>query len=161
MTVTTTGNIKYFTGNGSATAFTFDKKIFDSTTFVVKTIVIATGTTTTQTKDGSGTYDYTVTIASGNNSATITLNNVLPATHRMTVERLLPLTDSTDYTEGDDLPAETLERNINEHLLMIQQINEKTVNKSFGFADTVSDAGVVEITDLSATRAYKVLSFDS
>ena len=124
MTVTTTGNIKYFTGNGSATAFTFDKKIFAGTTLVVKTIVIATGIIATQTKDGSGTYDYAVAVASNKNSATVTLNNALPATHRMTVERVLPLTDSTDYTEGDDLPAETLEQNINEHLLMIQQINE-------------------------------------
>ena len=42
---------------------------------------------------------------------------------------------------------------------MIQQINEKTVNKSFGFSDTVSDAGVVEISLLSASRANKVLAF--
>lgn len=160
MTISSTDNIKYYTGNDVAITLTWDKKIFDGTTFVVKTIVIATGVITTQTKDGAGTYDYAVSVDGDNDGATITLNTILPSTHRATVERILPLTDDTNYTEGDDLPAETVERNFNELLLMIQQIDSKTTNRSFQFADTVSDIGVIAIALNATDRASKVLAFD-
>jgi len=112
------------TGNGSTTEFPFNAPVAAATEIKVYTVVIATGVQTLQTKDGSGTYDYSVAINASTNYATITVNTALPDTHKIVIMRNVPLTQETDYVEGDAFGAETHEAALDKLTMIAAQISE-------------------------------------
>ena len=112
------------TGNGSTTEFPFNAPVAAATEIKVYTVVIATGVQTLQTKDGSGTYDYSVAINASTNYATVTVNNALPDTHKIVIMRNVPLTQETDYVEGDAFGAETHEAALDKLTMIAAQISE-------------------------------------
>ena len=161
MTVTSTASVKQYTGNGSTTAFSFPYKTFNTTDFIVTILNTSTLVVTTQTNGGSGTYDYTVAVASDKNSATITFSNAPLSTHKVTIERKMTLTQSTDYTPNDPFPAETHEQVLDERTLMVQQVQNSYETNAFRFDKNVTDPGTIEINKTASERANKLLSFDA
>jgi hypothetical protein len=161
MTVTSTASVKQYTGNGATTAYSFPYKTFNSTDFIVTILNSSTLLVTTQVNGGSGTYDYTVAVASDKNSATITFTTAPLSTHKITIERKMSLTQSTDYTPNDNFPAETHEQVLDERTLMIQQVQNSYELNTFRFDKNVTDAGTVEINKTVAERGDKLLAFDT
>ena len=113
------------TGTGSTAAFNFNAPVLDDDELAVYTYNISSATQTLQTKGGAGTYDYNVTINSSTKFATITLNNNLPATHRITILRNIPLTQGVDYVQGDPFSAETHEGALDKLTLIAAQVQEE------------------------------------
>ena len=161
MTVTSILSIKQYTGNASTTAFSFPYKAFNTTDFIVTILNTSTLVVTTQVNGGAGTYDYTVAVAADKNSATITFSNAPLSAHKVTIERKMSLTQTTDYTPNDNFPAETHEQALDERTLMVQQVQNSYENNSFRFDKNVTDAGIVEINKTVAERGNKVLSFNA
>ena len=112
------------TGTGSANEFAFNAPVAAVTDLKVYTLVIATSVQSLQTRGGSGTYDYTVSINSSTNYATVTLNTNLPTTHKIVILRNVPLTQETDYVEGDAFGAETHEAALDKLTQIASQISE-------------------------------------
>lgn len=112
-------------GTGSTATFYFNAPVQDDDNLAVYTYDTGTATQTLQTKNGAGTYDYTVTINPSTLYATITLNNNLPATHRITILRNIPLTQEVDYVQGDPFSAETHEGALDKLTLLAAQIQEE------------------------------------
>jgi len=162
MTLATTENIQRFLGNGSSVLFSFTKKTFLNSTLVVTLRDTATtpDTITTSVLNGSGTYDYTAVVAGDFLSTAITFNTAPLSTHKITVERILPVTQTTDLTEAQDLPVDDIET-IEDRLVMLVQQIQDAIGRSFKFSSDVSDAGILEITDELSDRASKFLQFNS
>ena len=161
MTVSTTASVKQYTGNTSTTIFSFPYKVFNSTDFIVTILNSSTLAVTTQVNGGSGTYDYSVTVAADKNSANITFNNAPLSAHKITIERMMSLIQSTDYTPNDPFPAETHEQALDERTLMVQQVQNSYELNTFRFDKNVTDAGVVAINKTVAERGDKFLAFDT
>jgi len=103
MAVSSTDNKVTYTGNGVATDFPYAFKIFADTELVVEKITISTEVIEVLTL----TTDYTVT------------------GYKLTIRRVLPMTQLTDYVENDSAPAETFEENYDRAIMITQQIQEQ------------------------------------
>tara|TARA_R100000234_G_scaffold46829_1_gene27981 strand:+ start:5370 stop:8108 length:2739 start_codon:yes stop_codon:yes gene_type:complete len=125
MTVSAQNSYISYTGNGSTSAYSFPYKVYSATSIKVYTVVTATGVETLQTSGGSGTYDYSISVASDNDSATITLNNNLPTTHKVFITRILSLSQDLDVVEGDAFPAASFEQQLDKLTLKVQQHEEQ------------------------------------
>ena len=112
-------------GTGSTATFYFNAPVQDDDNLAVYTYNTSTAVQTLQTKNGAGTYDYTVTINPSTKYATITLNNNLPTTHRITILRNIPLTQEVDYVQGDPFSAETHESALDKLTLISAQVQEQ------------------------------------
>lgn len=118
MTVSTTTDRVQYNGNGTTTVFAFSNKVFSASHLVV-TLTSAAGVDTVQTI----TTNYTVTIASDFNSANVTMNVAPASGEKLTIQRVVPLTQLTDYTDNNDFPMETLERDLDLTAMRDQQVN--------------------------------------
>ena len=154
MTVAAQNSYISYTGNGSTAAYSWPYKLFAAADLKVYTVVIATGVETLQTSGGSGTYDYNINGALD----TVTLNNNLPATHKLFLTRVQELSQPTDYIEGDAFPAQTHEDTLDKIVLQIQQQQEQ-LDRSFKLGQS-NTGTTVNIADLVAARGNKVLGFD-
>ncbi len=154
MTVAAQNSYISYTGNGSTAAYSWPYKLFAAADLKVYTVVIATGVETLQTSGGGGTYDYTINGALD----TVTLNNNLPATHKLFLTRVQELSQPTDYIEGDAFPAQTHEDTLDKIVLQIQQQQEQ-LDRSFKLGQS-NTGTTVNIADLVASRGNKVLGFD-
>ena len=144
------------TGNGSTTEFPFNAPVAAATEIKVYTVVIATGVQTLQTKDGSGTYDYSVAINASTNYATVTVNNALPDTHKIVIMRNVPLTQETDYVEGDAFGAETHEAALDKLTMIAAQISE-VADRSIKVQETSATTNIT-CAELVADKVLKVNS---
>jgi len=154
MTVSAQNSFITYTGNGSTAAYSWPFKLFAAADLKVYTVVTATGVSTLQSSGGGGTYDYNINGALN----TVTLNNNLPATHKLYLTRVQDLAQPTDYIEGDAFPAAVHEDTLDKIVLQIQQQQEQ-LNRSFKL-DQVNTGTTVDISDLVASRGNKVLGFD-
>ena len=154
MTVAAQNSYISYTGNGSTAAYSWPYKLFAAADLKVYTVVIATGVETLQTSGGSGTYDYNINGALD----TVTLNNNLPATHKLFLTRVQELSQPTDYIEGDAFPAAVHEDTLDKIVLQIQQQQEQ-LDRSFKLGQS-NTGTAVNIADLVAARGNKVLGFD-
>ena len=154
MTVAAQNSFISYTGNGSTAAYSWPYKLFQASDLKVYTVVIATGVSTLQTSGGSGTYDYNINGALD----TVTLNNNLPATHKLFLTRVQELSQPTDYIEGDAFPAQTHEDTLDKIVLQIQQQQEQ-LDRAFKL-DQVNTGTTVDIATIVSERSGKVLGFD-
>ena len=154
MTVAAQNSYISYTGNGSTAAYSWPYKLFAASDLKVYTVVIATGVETLQTSGGGGTYDYNINGALN----TVTLNNNLPATHKLFLTRVQELSQPTDYIEGDAFPAAVHEDTLDKIVLQIQQQQEQ-LDRSFKLGQS-NTGTTVNIADLVAARGNKVLGFD-
>lgn len=138
MTVTNQINKVVFVGTGAQTVFAYTFRIFEDSDLVVKTIVIATGVEVTLVLNS----DYTVTGAGGPSGGDVTLLIAAPpSTQEIAIQRLLPLTQETDYVENDDFPAESHEEGLDRLTMIVQQISE-VANRALQVAINATGLGV-------------------
>jgi hypothetical protein len=120
MTISSTTQKLQYDCDGVTTTFNYTFKIWDDSDLDV--IITSAGGVETQL---TLTTDYTVTGAGVDAGGTIVL--VDPATDApsgstLTVMRDVPYTQETDYTEGDDFPAEAHEDALDKLLMQILQL---------------------------------------
>jgi len=99
---------------------------------------------------------YTVTGA-GDPTGTVTTTTAYPAGGYITVLRDVEALQSSDYVNGDDFPAETLERDLDRLMQLIQQLLE-VVGRSLVFAPSDTEGSTLPS---AALRASKMLGFDA
>jgi hypothetical protein len=141
-------------GTGSTATFSFNAPVDAVDDLKVFTYIIATGAQTTQTRGGSGTYDYTVSINTSTKFATITLNNNLPATHRIVMLRDIAITQVVDYVEGDPFPAETHEGALDKLTLINTMLSEQ-VDRSLKVVESSATTNL-SISELTANSSLLV-----
>ena len=120
MSISNTTNKIIYQGDGSTKQFPFSFRIFDETDLVVSLYEIAIGIETELTLNS----DYTVTI-NGDNGGTVIMATAPSSSYKLIIKRILPLTQETDYVEGDPFPAESHERALDKLTMITQQLNEQ------------------------------------
>lgn len=125
MTVSTSTNKVFHNGNSVATIFAYPYRILSSAHLEVH--VSTDGSTyTLQTEGGAGTYDYTVTGVGDLSGGSVTFNNPPPTvTQGVLLFRSVPLTQISDYVNGDEFPMDVLEDDLDKAMMCIQQLNEE------------------------------------
>ena len=149
MTVSAQNSYISYTGNGSTTAYSWPYKLFAATDLKVYTVVIATGVETLQTAGGSGTYDYNI----NSDLDTVTLNNNLPATHKLFLTRIQAIEQPTDYIEGDAFPAATHEDTLDKIVLQLSVFKKAFLVQLIYKASILF--GIVEKTKLSSIKRMR------
>lgn len=122
MTVNSTGSKIQYNGNGVATAFAFPYPFTNSSDLAV----VRTDTSVTPTVDYplALTTNYTVTGAGGI-SGTVTITSFVPAaTDRITIRRVVALTQLTSYPESGQFPAKAHEAALDLLTEACQQLND-------------------------------------
>jgi hypothetical protein len=153
MTVSGNVNRVQYTGNGSTSIFSTGSIIFyDASDLVVTETVIATGVDTQYTI----TTDYTVTGGSGSAGSITLVAGNLPTTKRITIERSIPYTQSSDFVEGETILAEEIETSLDKIVIMAQQLND-AAERSVKLPSTTTASGIT----LPNYSADKLLSWSS
>lgn len=155
MTVATTVARTVVTGNGSATTFAYTFKINSNSELVV-TKTDADGADTALAE---GTH-YSVAGAGGASGGTVTYPLAGPALasgERLTLRRVVPLTQETDLTNQGAFYAEVHESQFDASCMADQQLQEQ-LGRTLTFA--VSDQCSGQLPN-AAARANRVLMFDA
>ena len=120
MTVSSTTNKTGYEGNGIVSEFAipfyFLKETDIEVWFVSKTVA--------EKRLDYGT-DYTVSGAGNQNGGSVTLAEAPAVGDKITVARVVPMTQEVDYRENEIFPAETQERALDKLTMMVQQNAEK------------------------------------
>ena len=153
MTISTTTNKVSYSGNGSTTTFAYTFKIFADGDLNVF-IRTAAGTETLQTL----TTDYTVTNAGNNSGGNVVFGTAPAATETVVIQRVLDLTQETDYVANDPFPAESHEEALDRLTMVTQQIQEE-LDRSIK-ASVTNTISTTEFAISAADRANKVFAFD-
>jgi len=150
MTVSSTTSKVSYTATSSQTVFAYTFKIFANADLKVYVNSVLKTLTTDYTVSGAG-------VTSGGN---VTFGTGLTASDIVVIERVITLTQGTDYVENDPFPADTHEEAL-DRLTFIGHQHQDTLDRSIKFATTVTDAGDVEIAATAAIRANKLFAFDA
>lgn len=137
---------KEYTANGTQTAFPFDFAVFGAADIEVRIDGAATtaGFAVAIGTDGRGTVTFTVAPASG---ARVTL------LRRLTIQR------QTDFQEGGELRAKTLNDELDFQTASVQQVAHDA-SRAVRLPD--ADASGLDMRlPVAATRANKLLAFDA
>ena len=140
--------VNSYTANGSTTTFVYTFKIFVDADLKV-TVDGAVKTLTT---------DYTVTGA-GNAGGGNVVFGVAPANGTaIVIYRDLTAKRDTDYVDGGDLRAQTLDDDIDRVVMLVQQLKDDK-NRALKLAKGETSDQV--ISETAANRANKVIGFDA
>ena len=150
MAVSSTTSKVSYSASSSQTVFAYTFKIFADADLKVYVNDVQKTLTT----------DYTVSDAGETSGGNVTFGTGLTAADSVVIERVLTLTQGTDYVENDPFPAETHEDAL-DRLTFVTQQHQDALDRSIKFATTVTDAGDVEVLDSAASRANKLFAFDS
>ena len=153
MTVSTTASRAEYAGNGVTTVFPVPFRFLENS-HVYAVLVSATGVETPW-YIGS---DYTLTGADNDAGGTLTAIVPPPITTVLVIYRMVPMTQETDYINGDPFPAESHERALDK-LTMIAQQSTELLSRALTFpvADTAPQTGDLPA---AAARAGRLLAFD-
>ncbi len=152
MTLTSTTNRSSHTGNNSTTAFSYSFKVFDQSEIDVYLDGVKKTITTHYTVSGVG--------ADAGGTVTFESDTVPGSGVAIVFVRNIAQTQTTDYTVTGQINPQTIEDALDKITMRNQKV-QLNADESFGFADSVTDAGTVRISATSANRASKVLAFDS
>jgi hypothetical protein len=167
MTVSSTTTKVSYSGDASTAVFAYTFKVFNASEIVVITRVNATGAETTEALNTAYIVDGVDNANGGNVTFKYNTGNPSDPNYSVTdfrpqtgetvvIKRVLPLTQTTDYTPNDPFPAEVHEESLDKLTFMSQQQQEE-IDRSFKFAET--DAGTASIP-VASERANKYLGFD-
>lgn len=154
MTVSSSTTRVSYNGNGSTTAFSFPYLFYANADLTV-ILVASTGTETVQTL----TTHYTVTGAENPAGGTVTMLTAPASGAKLVILREVDYTQELDLVDNDPLPADSVERVLDQQVMMAQQLKEIT-GRSLRFPVGDSAALTSELP-ASATRASKYLGFDA
>lgn len=134
-------------GTGAQTAFAFPFR-FDATTHVqVSKLLLASPYTETVLYEGTGAEQYAIT-APATNGGTVTLVTALPATYELRIQRIVPLTQDTDFAAQGSFAAATHASAFDYAMMAIQQVNDglviadEVISGQSNTASNVNTAGV-------------------
>ena len=127
MTISSEANEIEYAGNGSATAFAFPYLFFANADLVVQ-VISSSGVPTTKTI----TTDYTVTGAGDASGGTVTMIVAPASGETLRITRWVSYDQESNYVDGDNLSAETLEKDFDLLVMMAQQLANKTGGTAFG-----------------------------
>lgn len=133
MTVTTNSNKVQALGNGVTTSFPYSFRIYSATDLVVTRTVIATGVDTNLVLN----TDYTVTGAGSYNGGNVVCTFAPADGTRITIRRVIAVTQGTDLRNQGAYFAETHEDVFDRHT-MIDQQQQETIDRSLTLAPTSS-----------------------
>lgn len=144
-----------YNGNDVTTAFAFGYLFHDEDHLVV-TLTNTSGTDTVQTK----TTHYTVTgegVASG---GTVTMVTAPATGEKLTIERIVPYTQESEYVADDSLDAENLEKDLDLAKMAALQLGATggAVDRSIKYPS--SETTFTATLPNAAGRASKVIAFD-
>jgi hypothetical protein len=154
MSLATTVNKVQYTANGSTTVFSFPYKFNINSDLVVTESNVTTGVNTVKTL----TTHYTVSGAGNAGGGSVTFLVAPVASRRVTIERLVALTQETDYQPDDDFPAEVHEAALDKLTMIAQQIsaiNDRTIKAP------IADSITLSTLPIDTFRANKALVFDA
>lgn len=154
MSLATTVNKVQYTANGSTTAFSFPYKFNTNGDLTVTETNLSTGVDTVKVI----TTDYTVTGAGNAGGGTVTFVTAPVNARRITIERLVALTQETDYQPDDDFPAEVHEAALDKLTMISQQLNAANLRT---LKAPVADSITLGTLPLDTVRANKALVFDA
>jgi hypothetical protein len=154
MSLATTVNKVQYTANGSTTAFSFPYKFNTNGDLTVTETNTTTGVDTIKVI----TTDYTVTGAGNAGGGTVTFVTAPVNTRRITIERLVALTQETDYQPDDDFPAEVHEAALDKLTMIAQQLNAASART---LKAPVADSITLGTLPVDTLRANKALVFDA
>lgn len=146
MTVSSETNSVQYTGNGSLVTYAYPFKIFETSDLTV-------------TLDGTTTTSYSVTGAGDDSGGNIVFYSAPGDGVVITIRRVLPVTQETDYVENAPFQAESHENALDKLTMIAQQLTTDS-NKSLKYPNDDS-ATLSSILPDATTRATKVLGFDS
>jgi hypothetical protein len=153
MTISTTASRISYTGNGSTVDFSFPYPVLVGTDLVVIETIITTGVETVQVI----TTDYTVALVGGA-TATVTAVTAPASTVTWTIYRNPAVTQGTDFTDNDPLPAASIEDAL-DRLTMIEQRSRSLVDRSLKQPE--GDTADIDYLPAKVDRASKYLIFDA
>jgi microcystin-dependent protein len=168
MTVSSTTTKVSYSGNGTTAVFAYTFKVFNASELVVITRLNSTGAETTETLNTAYIVDGVDNASGGNVTFKFNTGNPSDANYSTTdfrpqtgetvvIKRVLPITQTTDYTPNDPFPAEVHEEALDK-LTFINQQQQEEIDRSFKFAET--DTGTASIP-VASERASKYLGFDT
>lgn len=154
MTISSITSKVIYVGTGSTAAaakvFAYPFKILAEGDLTVSDYDIATSVATVKVL----TTDYVISgvgdSAGGNVTLTGSYTN-LPTSSKLVVQRVVDLTQETDYVENDAFPAETHERALDKLTMGLQQIQEQ-IDRAI-LADVAQVSTNVTFADFSNQRA--------
>lgn len=155
MTIFTTGSRVQHTGNGVTTNFAFQKKFYSNSHILVTVTDPTTGVDVVKAEN----VDYTLTGAGDANGGTVTFGTAPVSNAVVTIERIIPDTQGSDYTEAGNFPAETNERDHDLRVMSIQEIRDILSRTLTIPSSTELGDFVLNVSD--ADRANKYLVFDA
>jgi hypothetical protein len=154
MSLSSTTTRSQFTANGSTTVFPFPYYFIAQTHLRVTVTNTTTGVSTLQVI----TTDYTVSGAADPAGGSVTFVSAPTNARRVTIERIAPLTQATDYVLNDNFPSSVLEEDLDKLTMIVQQMQD-AIDRSIKFPST--DAAFEDETGSSVDRVSKILGFDS
>ena len=156
MTLSTTTVSQSFSGDGSTVAFTFTFPI-NSTSEITVIERSSTGTETVKS-EGTGSTNYGI-VDNGASGGVVTMVTAPASGTTLVILRNTNLTQGTDYVANDPFLAESHESALDKLQMQIQEVQEE-VDRSIKLSRTNTMTSK-EFTENAASRASKVLSFDS
>lgn len=143
-----------YTGDDSTSIFPYTFRILADTEIKVTKVLIASPYTETEL---TLTTDYTVSDVGEDAGGDITLvAGALASTHKLVLQRNMPLTQTTDYVENDPFPAETHEEGLDRLVMIAQQIQE-AVDRSIKQAITETGTNIT----LPVAEASKIIGWNA
>src|SRR3990167_11082793 len=141
-----------YTGNGAVSVYAYTFKIFVKTDLVVTKVLIADSTETTLVVD----TDYSVSGGGDEAGGNVTLvAGALASTYQLVIRRVLPLTQTADYTAHDNFPAETHEQALDRAIMICRSLQEQLDRATLQTVVTVTAEG------LPAAEEGKFLKWES
>jgi hypothetical protein len=151
MTISTTHNRVELVGNGVNGTFPYSYRIFDETDLEVWVDSVLQALTT----------DYTVTGVDEDQGGNVAFKTAsIPIDQAsVVILRIVPMTQETDYVEGEKFSPETHERALDRLTCEVQQLADGLA-RSIKLASTVTDSGGVDLDYDASERASKYIGFD-
>lgn len=154
MSLSSTQQKVQYTGNGATTLYVVPFYFLANTDLVV----ITTDTSGTNTVKVL-TTDYTLVGAGVPSGGGLTFGVAPTNGHRITIMRVVPLTQLLDYVNNDAFPADTHEQALDRLTMVCQQLLE-VVSRCIQIPQGEASAIVVTLPKLSS-RASKAVAFDA
>ncbi len=155
MTVATNANKVQALGNGVTTAFPYSFRIFSAADLIVTSTVIDTGVDTLLVLN----TDYTVTGAGSYNGGNVVCVAAPEDGTRLTIRRVLSVTQNTDLRNQGAYFAESHE-DVFDRLTMVDQQQQEAIDRSIVFPATDDTSAYGEFP-VAAARANNLLGFDA
>jgi len=154
MTIETLVRKVQYTGDDNQVEFQFPYPIQEDTDLTV-ILTDLNGVETTQVLN----TNYSIPISgSFDDGGTVEMFIAPPLNNLLTLERVMPLTQESDYIEGDAFPAEIHEDALDKGIMIDQQLQD-TINLCIKIP--TSDTNITVELPTSSLRSDTILIFDS